>query len=133
MPRFCAEILATGSQCTQFARKGQSPELSLWCRAHADPRLRERNADTRQYVAWVAGMDLFTIAGTLGNIAYELRTKLIQPLHAEAILDAVLARLDRLNAGEQATAPMQFGSSAPPQPGFDKSHSSNGLQVVPLK
>jgi len=42
---FYAEILATGSQCTQFVRKGQSAELSLWCRAHADPGLRERNAD----------------------------------------------------------------------------------------
>ena len=50
MVRLCAEILATGSQCTQFARKGQ-----VWCRAHADPRLQERNADTRQQVAWVRG------------------------------------------------------------------------------
>jgi hypothetical protein len=64
MARFCAEILATGSQCTQFARKGQP-----WCRAHADPRLRERNGDTRQFIAWVADQDLSGLANGLGKIA----------------------------------------------------------------
>ena len=96
MARFCAEILATGSQCTQFARKGQQ-----WCRAHADPVLRERNADTRQLVALVADMELFSVANLLGKIASELRLRLIQPLHAEAVIDAALARLDQL-IGEQA-------------------------------
>ena len=91
MARYCAEILATGSQCTQFARKGQ-----IWCRAHANPRLRERNADTREQVAWLAGADLFSIATTLGKVAYELRLKLTQPLHAQTVLDAVLARLDQI-------------------------------------
>lgn len=91
MARFCAEILATGSQCTQFARKGQP-----WCRAHADPRLRERNADTRQLIAWVAHQDLHGLANGLGKIAYELRLNLITPLHAEAVLHALLARLDVL-------------------------------------
>jgi hypothetical protein len=94
MARFCAEILATGSQCTQFARKGQS-----WCRAHADPRLRERNSETRQFVAWVAHQDLRGIANGLGELAYELRT--LTPLHAEAVLDAVLARLDELTEEDQ--------------------------------
>jgi hypothetical protein len=117
MPRFCAEILATGSQCTQFARKGQ-----LWCRAHADPGLRERNADTREHVAWVAGMDLFGVAGSLGKIASELRLRLIQPLLAEAVLCAVLARLDEL-AEEQAQLATEDG----------KSHPDKGLQISPMK
>ena len=117
MPRFCSGILATGSQCTQFARKGQ-----LWCRAHADPGLRERNADTREHVAWVAGMDLFGVACSLGKIASELRLRLIQPLHAEAVLCAVLARLDEL-AEEQARLATADG----------KSHHDNGLQISPMK
>ena len=91
MARFCAEILGTGSQCTQFARKGQP-----WCRAHTDPRLRERNLATRQFIAWAADQDLFGIANGVGNVACELRLKLITPLHAEAVLDALLARLDQL-------------------------------------
>ncbi len=91
MARFCAEILATGSQCTQFARKDQP-----WRRAHTDPRLRERNVETREFVAWVAYQDLPGIAHGLGKIACELRLKLIQPLHAEAVLDAVMDRLDQL-------------------------------------
>ena len=91
MPRFCAEILATGSQCTQFARKGQP-----WCRAHANPRLRERNADTREFIAWIAHQDLIGLANGLGKVACELRLKLTTPLHAEAVLDALLARLDVL-------------------------------------
>jgi hypothetical protein len=91
MARFCAEILATGSQCTQFARKGQP-----WCRAHTDLSLRERNADTRQFISWLAHQDLFGLANGLGKVACELRLKLITPLHAEAVLDALLARLDVL-------------------------------------
>jgi hypothetical protein len=117
MARFCAEILATGSQCTQFARKGQQ-----WCRAHSDPRLREKNADTRQHVAWVAGMDLFSVACSLGKIAYELRMRLVTPLHAEAVLDAVLARLDQLTSEtEQEPVPQA------------KSHENNGLHAAPMK
>ena len=115
MARFCAEILATGSQCTQFARKGQH-----WCRAHSDPRLRERNADTRQHVAWVAGMDLFSVACSLGKIAYELRMRLITPLHAEAVLGAIVARLDQLTA---ATNPSEAA----------KSSDNNGLHAAPMK
>jgi hypothetical protein len=78
-------------------------------------------------------MDLFAVACTLGNIAYELRLKLIQPLHAEAILDAVLARLDELNSGQPAQDPAQFGFASQPHSSPDKSHSNNGLQVVPMK
>jgi hypothetical protein len=91
MARYCAEILATGSQCTQFARKGQ-----IWCRAHADPRLRERNDATRQFIAWVRVQDVSGVAGALGKIACELRLKLITPVYAEAVLDAIEARLDQL-------------------------------------
>jgi len=38
-PVSAREVLANGSQCTQFSRKGQP-----WCRAHADPRLHETDA-----------------------------------------------------------------------------------------
>jgi hypothetical protein len=120
MARFCAEILATGSQCTQFARKGQP-----WCHAHANPALRERNADTRQQVAWVAGMDVFAVACTLGNIAYELRLKLILPLHAEALLKALLGRLDQLTG--------ELDPELSPPEDRDKPHHNSGLHVVPVK
>ncbi len=91
MARFCAEVLATGARCTQFARKDQP-----WCRAHSHPRLRERNLDTRQFISWIAYQDLAGIANGIGKVACELRLKLITPLHAEAVLDAALARLDQL-------------------------------------
>jgi hypothetical protein len=97
MARFCAEILATGSQRTQFARRGQP-----WCRAHTDPRLRERHVETRAFIEWITHRDLRGIASDLGKIAYELRLKLIQPLHAEAVLDAVLDRLDLLTEEQPA-------------------------------
>jgi hypothetical protein len=120
MARYCAEILATGSQCTQFARKGQ-----IWCRAHADPRLRERNADTRAQIAWLASANLFDIAITLGKTAYELRMKLTQPLHAQAVLDAVLARLDQIT-GE--LDPETLCNQSP-----DNSQENNDLRRVPIE
>jgi len=109
MARFCAEILATGSQCTQFARKGQP-----WCRAHTDPHLRERNADTREFIAWLAHQDLFGLANGLGKVASELRLKLITPLHAEAVLDALLVRLDELT-GELDSEPSHLQNCDSPR------------------
>jgi len=100
MPRYCVEILATGSQCTQFARKGQ-----IWCRAHADPRLRERNDETRQFIAWIADQGLAGVTGALGKVAHELRTKFITPVHAEAVLDAIEARLDQIMEAIPADPP----------------------------
>jgi hypothetical protein len=44
--------------------------------------LRERNVETREFVAWVAHQDLHGIARGLGKLACELHLKLIQPLHA---------------------------------------------------
>lgn len=132
MPRFCAEILATGSQCTQFARKSKHPELSLWCRAHADPVLRERNADTRQLVAMVADMNLFSVANLLGKIASELRLRLIQPLHAQVVIDATLARLDQLT-GEQAGEYSLAQSPSPHPPDSNKPHENNRLHLVPIE
>ena len=120
MARFCAEVLATGSRCTQFARNGQP-----WCRAHTNPALRERNADTRQFIAWVAHQDLQGVANGLGKIAYELRLKLTTPLHAEAVLDAVLARLDQLTA--------KLDAESYPAEDRDKPHRNNGLHAVPVK
>lgn len=134
MARFCTEILCTGSPCTQFARKGQP-----WCRAHTDPDLRERNADTREVIAMIAGMDLFTVALTLCNTVYSLRTRLIPPLHAQVILDAAAARLEELTeelerlteerarlTEEQEQA--QFAQTAATTP--NNSHGNNQLHVV---
>ena|SRR5277367_4041776 len=91
MARFCAEVLATGSRCTQFARKGQP-----WCRNHSDPRQRQRNADAREIGAMISKMDSFNVALALSNTLYELRAKLIPPLFAQTIFDAATARLEKL-------------------------------------
>jgi hypothetical protein len=123
MARFCVEILATGSQCTQFARKGQP-----WCRAHTDPRLRERNVETREFIAWLAQQDLRGIANGLGKIAYELRLKLVTPLHAEAVLDAALARLDQLTEEFDQLTQEQVGAHPVP-----KACPGNELQTVGVK
>jgi len=120
MPRFCAEILATGSQCTQFARKGQ-----IWCRAHADPHLRERNDETRQFIAWVGVQDVSGVAGALGKIACELRLKLITPLHAEAVLDAIEARLDQITG--------KFAPEISDNQTRSNSQKSNGLQAAAME
>lgn len=63
-----------------FALRGRP-----WCRAHADPHQRERNADTREIIARIQYMNIFSIACTLQNTVYELRAKLIPPLQVEAI------------------------------------------------
>ena len=116
MARLCAEILATGSQCTQFARKGQP-----WCRAHLNPQLRERNVETREFVAWIGQQDLRGIADGLGKVACELRLKFITPLHAEAVIDAALARLDQLTEAQRQS------------PGVSKANYSNELQTIAVK
>ncbi|MBV8632285.1 MAG: hypothetical protein JOZ83_15260 [Silvibacterium sp.] len=108
MPRYCAEILATGLQCTQFARKGQ-----IWCRAHVDPRLREKNDETRQFIACVGVQDVSGVASALGKIACELRLKLITPVHAEAVLDAIETRLDQLSGTLAAKTCDQVTSANP--------------------
>jgi hypothetical protein len=41
-------------------------------------------------------MNIFSIACTLQNTIYELRGKLIPPLHVEAILEAAITRLEQL-------------------------------------
>ena len=115
--RLCAEILSTGKRCRQFALKGQS-----WCYSHADPRQRLRNADGRDLIATVSGMDLLDLTLTLYNTVYELRRKIIPPLHAYALFDAAADRLNRLIEEEQ-----------PPIVPPPDSHSSNRLDVAPMK
>ena len=89
--RLCTETLPTGSRCHQFALRGRP-----WCRAHAEPHRRERAADSRQLVDAIPRMDLLYTAGVLLNTVHELRAKVIPPLHAEAILDAAVGRLEEL-------------------------------------
>ncbi len=110
MARFCAEILATGSQCTQFARKGQP-----WCRNHSDPRQRERNSDARETVAMILRMDSFNVALALFNTILELRAKLIPPLYAETVFDAAAARLEHL-LEQQVLAHHPPGTTCSEQP-----------------
>ncbi len=112
MARFCAEILATGSRCTQFARRGQP-----WCRNHSDPGQRQRNADARAIVAMILKMDSFNVSVALSNTLYELRAKLIPPLYAQTVFDAAAARLEHL-LEEQVLAhlhPHTAPSSAAPR------------------
>lgn len=95
MVRLCTEILPTGSQCHQFALRGRP-----WCRSHAAPHQRERTADTRQIIFMAGHMNVFAVACLLQNTLHELRTKVIPPLHAEAIFDAAVARLEHLKVDE---------------------------------
>jgi len=123
MVRLCTEILSTGSQCPQFALRGQP-----WCRAHADPHQRERNADAREIIARIQYMDIFSIACTLQNTVYELRAKLIPPLHAEAILEAATTRLEQMTRRSGSGA-VGLLAAAP----SDNSHRNNQLHAAPVK
>jgi hypothetical protein len=89
--RLCAEILSTGTQCTQFALRNQP-----WCHNHADPRRRARNNAARQLIAIIPAMDLFDVTLMLWNTVFELQRKVIPPRHAYAIFEAALFRLNQL-------------------------------------
>jgi hypothetical protein len=91
MVKLCSEILPTGSRCAQFALRGRA-----WCRAHATAIQRESNADARQLIEMIRGMDTFTVSATLCTILDCLRKKLIPPLQAQAIFDAATIRLEQL-------------------------------------
>jgi len=91
MVRLCTEILPTGSQCRQFALRGRP-----WCREHAEPRQRERTADSRRLVAGMPQADLLTVVCIALNAVHEFRTRVMPPLHAEAILDAAATRIEEL-------------------------------------
>jgi hypothetical protein len=121
MVRLCAETLPTGSQCQQFALRGRP-----WCRAHAEPHQRERIADTRQIMSMARHMNVFAVACLLQNTLYELRTKVIPPLHAEAIFDAALARLEHLKV-EEARVMLAHAERT------DNSHQKNQLHPAPMK
>lgn len=117
--RLCTEILSTGNRCTQIALRGKPR-----CRMHANAGQRERNADARQHVALIAAMDMFSLAITLGGTVSLLRSGEIPPLHAQAIFDAAIARLEQL-IEEQAMLSAQRTAV--------NSHQHNRLQVAPAK
>jgi hypothetical protein len=81
------EILSTGSKCPRLLS-----EVGPGARAHADPHQRERNADTREIIARIQYMNIFTYRLHVQNTVYELRAQLIPPLHVEAILEAATTR-----------------------------------------
>jgi len=121
--RFCAEILPPGSQCRQFALKGHP-----WCHAHYQPYRRELNADTRELVAMIPAMNLFTVTLMLANTVQTLRSKETPPLHAQAIFDASAARLERLWE-EQALTALENANHIP----HGNSQQQNRLQIAPIK
>jgi hypothetical protein len=121
--RLCTEILSSGSRCRQFALKGQP-----FCYAHADPEQRVRNADARELIASIPDMDLFTVALTLVNTLYELRAKLIPPLHAQAIFGAAATRLEDLHDQEVLVNSKQAVATPPAN-----SNHTNRLHAVPMK
>ena len=89
--RLCTEILPTGNRCRQFALRGQSR-----CHAHSGHRNRLRNSAACRLVAAMPDMDLFEIAVMLYDTVYQVRHKVIPPLHAYAIFEAAVDRLDHL-------------------------------------
>ena len=91
MVRLCTEILPTGSQCQQFALRGRP-----WCHAHAKSHQRERTAHARQLVAKIPAMDSFELSVTLLDTTFEVQHKYLPPLHAYAIFEAAVKRLDQL-------------------------------------
>jgi len=120
--RLCAEILSTGRQCTQFALRSQP-----WCRNHADPNKRARNAAARQVIATFAGMDAFDVALTLWDTTFELQHKYIPPLHAYAIFEAAMKRLGQLL--DEAALIRQQPPAGPPA----NSLPNKRLHISPMK
>ncbi|MBV8436229.1 MAG: hypothetical protein JOY95_01800 [Silvibacterium sp.] len=118
--RLCAQILPTGSQCTQFALRGKP-----FCRNHADQNRRALTAASCQIVGMVPRMNLFEVALTLYNTVFELRGKYMPPLHAYAIFEAALHRLDQILVME---APPHLDFAPPTKP-----NANNGLHTAPMK
>jgi len=116
MVKLCSEILPTGSRCAQFALRGRA-----WCHAHATAIQRESNADARQLIEMIRGMDTFTVSATLCTILDSLRKKLIPPLQAQAIFDAATIRLEQL---EQQSAPRRITPIEPMSPNQPLSNES---------
>ncbi len=142
MVKLCSEILPTGSRCAQFALRGRS-----WCRAHATAIQRESNADARQLIEMIRGMDMFTVGSTLCTILDALRKKLIPPLQAQAIFDAATIRLEQLEQqqiiAQRRGTPIETTSPNKPllneavtgthsQPGHNP-HGHNRLQQVRME
>jgi hypothetical protein len=130
--RLCAQILPTGSQCQQFALRNRP-----WCQTHADETQRARAAHASHLVAKLPAMDMFEVAVTLLDTTFEVKHKYLPPLHAYAIFEAALSRIDRLAeeawvAREQARiAAEQMARRQPTAP--INSNQSNRLQPSPIK
>ena len=99
--RLCAEIMPSGKQCRQIALK-----TGPWCHSHSTVRQRQRLAESRNLVAQISEMDLYSVVLAFGNAVQEYRERLLPPLQALAVADAVVTRLEELAilSGLQATA-----------------------------
>jgi len=125
--RLCTEILPTGLQCKGIALKCQP-----WCREHATPKRRARNASTKQLIATIPNMDSFQMAFTLWNTTFELQTKVLPPLHAYAIFEAAMERLAQLT--EEARLAEERARFTLAQFEFtDNPSENNRLHVVPVE
>jgi|HubBroStandDraft_6_1064221.scaffolds.fasta_scaffold2688580_2 hypothetical protein len=57
---------------------------------------RIRAAHANNLVAKIPGMDMFELAVTLLDTTFEVQHKYLPPLHAYAIFQAAISRIDRL-------------------------------------
>jgi hypothetical protein len=119
-------------QCRQFALRNRP-----WCQAHAAETQRARATHASQLVAKLPEMDLFEVAVTLLDITFEVQHKYLPPLHAYAIFEAAVRRIDQLTgeawvAREQARIAAELMAHGQPVPSIN-SNQSNRLQPSPIK
>jgi hypothetical protein len=130
--RLCAQILPAGSQCRQFALRNRP-----WCQTHADETQRVRAAHANNLVAKIPGMDMFELAVTLLDTTFEVQHKYLPPLHAYAIFQAAISRIDRL--AEEAWVTREQARMASAQTSGHQSmtavnlNQNNRLQPSPIK
>jgi hypothetical protein len=101
------------------------------------PRRRNPAGKGSQLVAKLPEMDLFEVAVTLLDITFEVQHKYLPPLHAYAIFEAAVRRIDQLAgeawvAREQARIAAEQMAHRQPVPSTN-SNQSNRLQPSPIK
>ena len=130
--RLCAQILPTGSRCGQFALRNRP-----WCQIHANETQRARAIHANGLVAKIPGMDMFELAVTLLDTTFEVQHKYLPPLHAYAIFEKALSRIDQL--AEQAFITREQARIAAEQmaarqsPARVNPNPDNRLQPSPVK
>jgi hypothetical protein len=89
MAKLCIQILPSGKTCARVALRDKP-----YCPAHRGADARERAAGTRFLVENIQQMDLLSLTALLCETLREYRARRIPPLHAEAVFDAALCRLE---------------------------------------